>query len=102
MAVIFKEEGHVYESNDEAKIDWTSVTSFIGKFKPKFDAKGQAKKSAKNKRSKWYGMTEKEILAAWESETQRAIGLGNWYHNQREADMLDFKTIERHGVEVPT
>ena len=101
MAVIFKEEGHVYESNDQEKIDWTSVTSFIGKFKPKFDATGQAKKSAKNKRSKWYGMTEKEILAAWESETQRAIGLGNWYHNQREADMLDFKTIERHGVEVP-
>src|SRR6056300_1484524 len=101
MAVIFKEEGHVYESSDQEKIEWTSVTSFIGKFKPKFDAKAQAKKSAKNKRSKWYGMTEKEILGAWESETERAIGLGNWYHNQREADMLDFKTIEIHGVEVP-
>ena len=46
-------------------------------------------------------MTEKEILQAWDNETQRAIGLGNWYHNQRESDMLDFKTIERHGVEVP-
>ena len=101
MAIIFKEEGHVYESTDQDKINWTSVTSFIGMFKPKFDAKGQAKKSAKNKRSKWYGMTEKEILQAWDNETQRAIGLGNWYHNQRESDMLDFKTIERHGVEVP-
>lgn len=101
MAVIFKEEGHVYESNDQDKIDWTSVTSFIGMFKPKFDAKAQAKKSAKNKKSKWHGMTEKEILAAWESETQRAIGLGNWYHNQRESDMLDFKTIAREGVELP-
>ncbi len=49
MAIIFKEEGHVYESSDQDKINWTSVTSFIGKFKPKFDAKGQAKKSAKNK-----------------------------------------------------
>ena len=27
--------------------------------------------------------------------------LGNFYHNQREADMLDFKTIERNGIEVP-
>jgi len=101
MAIIFKEDGHVYESVDQDEINWTSVTSFIGMFKPKFNAKAQAKKSAKNKRSKWYGMTEKEILAAWEGETERAIGLGNWYHNQREADMLDFKTIERDGVELP-
>jgi len=101
MAIVFKEEGHIYESVDQDKINWTSVTSFIGMFKPKFDAKAQAKKSAKNKRSKWYGMTDKEILAAWNKETERAIGLGNWYHNQREADMLDFKTIERHGVELP-
>ena len=92
MGLAFKEEGHVYESTDEEKIKWTSVTSFISMFKPKFDAKAQAKKSAKNKRSKWYGMTQKEILAAWEGETERAIGLGNWYHNQREADMLDFST----------
>jgi len=101
MGVIFKEEGHVYESNDADQINWTSVTSFIGMFKPKFDAKSQAKKSAKNKNSKWYGMTEKEILATWESETERAIGLGNFYHNQRESDLLTFKTIEREGVELP-
>ena len=101
MGLAFKEEGHVYESTDEEKIKWTSVTSFISMFKPKFDAKAQAKKSAKNKRSKWYGMTQKEILAAWEGETERAIGLGNWYHNQREADMLDFSTIQRDGVDLP-
>jgi len=101
MAIIFKEEGHIYESNDQDKIDWTSVTSFIGKFKPKFDRDGQAKRSSKNKRSKWHGMTPKEILTAWDNETNRAIKLGNWYHNQREADMLDFTTIERNGIEVP-
>ena len=37
MAVIFKENGHVYESLDENlekdKIIWTSVTTFINKFK---------------------------------------------------------------------
>jgi ATP-dependent exoDNAse (exonuclease V) beta subunit len=101
MALIFKEQGHIYESIDEDKLEWTSVTSFVGMFKPKFDAKAQAKKSAKNKKSKWYGMTVKEILEAWENETERAIKLGNFYHNQRESDLLNFKTIEREGVKVP-
>lgn len=101
MAIIFKEEGHVYESIESDNIEWLSVTSFIGKFKPKFDRVGQAKKSSKNKRSKWYGQTPKEILGAWDGESERAIKLGNWYHNQREADLLDFKTIERNGIEVP-
>lgn len=98
MSLYFKEEGHEYIGEN---INWVSVTSFIGQFKEKFDAKAQARKSAKNKRSKWYGMTEKEILNAWNGETERAIKLGNWYHNQRESDMLNFKTIEREGVEVP-
>ena len=101
MAIIFKEAGHTYESIEEDNIEWLSVTSLVGKFKPKFDKEGQAKKSAKNKHSKWYGMTPDEIIQAWDNETERAINLGNFYHNQRESDMLDFKTIERNGTEVP-
>ena len=101
MGLKFVEEGHVYESTDDEKINWLSVTSFIAKFKPKFDREGQAKKSSKNKKSKWYGMTSEEILQAWDNETSRAIKLGNFYHNQRETDMLDFKTISRNGIEVP-
>ena len=105
MTVIFKEDGHIYQSlNDDLTTDnikWTSVTSFVGLFKPKFDADKQSKKSSKNKRSKWYGMTPKEILAAWNGESERAIELGNWYHNQREENLCEFKTIERDGVEVP-
>jgi hypothetical protein len=105
MTVIFKEDGHIYQSlNDDLTTDdikWTSVTSFVGLFKPKFDADKQSKKSSKNKRSKWYGMTPKEILAAWNGESERAIELGNWYHNQREENLCEFKTIEREGVEVP-
>jgi ATP-dependent exoDNAse (exonuclease V) beta subunit len=101
MAIIFKEDGHTYESIEEDNIEWISVTSLVGKFKPKFDKEGQAKKSAKNKNSKWYGMTVEQILQAWDNETERAVTLGNFYHNQRESDMLDFKTIERNGTEVP-
>ena len=88
MAVIFKEDGHIYQSLDENlekdKINWTSVTSFISKFKPEFDADAIAKKSCKNKRSKWYGLTPKEVRNIWKKEGERAIGLGNWYHNERE------------------
>ena len=101
MGLRFIEEGHVYESTDDEKIKWTSVTSLVAKFKPKFDRDGQAKKSSKNKRSKWFGMTPKEIISAWDNETARAIKLGNFYHDQRESDMMEIDTIGRHGVEVP-
>ena len=49
MAILFKEEGHIYESTDNDKISWVSVTGLVSKFKPKFDRDGQAAKSAKNK-----------------------------------------------------
>ena len=42
MALQFKEDGHIYESIDDDKIDWISVTSLIAMFKPKFKAKEQA------------------------------------------------------------
>lgn len=105
MAVIFREEDHSYTSIDENlekdNITWTSVTTLVGKFKPKFDPVAQSKKSCKNKKSKWFGLTPEKVREIWNNETQRAIGLGNWYHNQREDGILDFKTIEREGVEVP-
>ena len=66
MAVIFKEEGHIYESLNEDlekdKVKWTSVTSFIGMFKPKFDRDGQAKRSSKNKNLKHGTQKLKELL----------------------------------------
>ncbi|BCV02203.1 MAG: hypothetical protein CM15mV51_0170 [uncultured marine virus] len=49
MSILFKEDGHIYESIEDDSINWTSVTSFISMFKPKFNAKQQAKKSSKNK-----------------------------------------------------
>jgi hypothetical protein len=101
MAISFEEIGHEYTSNDGENINWLSVTAFIAKFKGKFDALAQAKKSSKNKYSKWYKMDPLQIVAIWEAETTRAITLGNWYHGQREKDILDFQTIERNGVVIP-
>jgi hypothetical protein len=102
MSVIFKSQNHKYESIDSAEIiDWTSVTSFISKYKKPFDAPTVAEKSSKSKKSKWYGMSVQDILQAWENESNRAIDQGNWYHNQREADLLELNTIERHGCILP-
>ena len=101
MSVIFKPQNHKYESVDSDGIEWTSVTSFISKYKKPFDAQSVAEKSSKSKKSKWYGMSVEDILQAWENESNRAIDQGNWYHNQREADLLELNTIERHGCILP-
>lgn len=101
MALVFKPEKHEYLSNDGDNIEWKSVTSFISNFKQPFDAKSISYKSSKNKRSKWYGMTPEEIMDAWAAESKRATDLGTWYHNQREADICGFETIEREGVSIP-
>jgi hypothetical protein len=102
MSVKFIEDTHSYISlNPEENIKWTSVTRFISKYKEPFDKEGVAEKCSKNKKSKWYGLTKQEILDVWANETERALELGNFYHNQRESDMLAINTMEREGVEIP-
>jgi len=102
MAVIFKQADHSYHSMDPSEdIQWVSVTTVVSQFKKPFDAKVQSKKSAKNRKSKWFGMTPSEIEQAWNAESDRAISLGTFYHNQREADLTLLNTISRGGVEVP-
>jgi hypothetical protein len=95
----FTAHNHKYVSDD--KIDWLSVTSLISNFKQPFDADKIAAKSAKSKKSKWYGMTPEEIKEAWKSEAKRATDLGTWYHNQREADICEIHDMERHGITIP-
>lgn len=103
MSVLFKPEDHSYKSvnPEDSDIKWISVTSFVGKFKEKFDAKATALKVSKNKKSKWYGMTPEDIEKTWNKETNRAITLGSWYHDEREKDLLSFETIEQNGVNLP-
>lgn len=102
MAVIFKTENHKYQSLDpDERINWISITSFVAMFKEKFDPIAQSIKSSKNKRSKWYGMEPAAIQAHWNSETERALGNGNFYHDQRESDIISIGTLQRKGIDVP-
>jgi hypothetical protein len=102
MSIIFNAEEHSYKSIDGSEgINWTSVTTLISSLKKPFDAKAVAARVSKNKRSKWYGIEPKIIEQIWQNESDRAIGLGTYYHNQREADLCSLASIEREGVTVP-
>ncbi len=101
MAIIFIPDKHEYKSIQEDPIEWLSVTTLVGYFKQPFDAMSMSEKSAKNKKSKWYGMTPEDIRDAWKAEANRATTLGTWYHNQREADLCQLDTMTKEGVEVP-
>lgn len=99
MALIFKAKDHSYTSIDpNDKTQWISVTTLISQFKQSFDGPTQAAKSAKNKRSKWFGMSVEDILKAWDGESNRSTTLGTWYHAQREEDLNGLDTITRDGV----
>ena len=101
MSITFKEIGHKYESIGEENIKWTSTTGLIGLFKQPFDQDAVAKKCAKNKKSKWYGLEPQEIKDIWKAEALRATDLGTFFHNQREDDLLSCDTLNRGGLDLP-
>jgi hypothetical protein len=102
MSVIFNEAAHSYTSVDPSEnIIWTSVTSLVGNFKQPFDAAAVAKRVTKNKKSKWFGIPAKEIEAIWKGESERAMGLGTFYHNQREDDLCSLASVQREGLNLP-
>lgn len=102
MSIVFTEEDHSYKSlNQNDFIDWISVTTLTSFFKEPFDAKKVAQKVSKRKNSKWYGIKPKDIQIIWKKESERAMSLGTYYHNQREDDLCALASIEREGVNVP-
>ncbi len=102
MALVFEPKTHSYKSIDSSDDTvWTSVTTLIGHLKQPFDSNAIAKKSASNKKGKWYGMTTEQIQEVWKKESERACSLGNWYHDQRENDIVGCTTINRHDAELP-
>jgi len=99
--IVFNADDHSYRSLDDSNIDWISVTTLVSHFKKPFDAKKIAEKVSKKKNSKWYGIEPKLIQQIWNNESERSLTLGTWYHNQREADLCSFASMEREGVTVP-
>ena len=98
--LIFEPETHSYIS-PETDINWISVTTLLSNFKKPFDGKSIATKSAKNAKGKWFGMSVEDIQKAWKAEADRACDLGTYYHNQREQELLSFKSIVQKGKELP-
>ena len=99
--LVFHPDNHSYESvNPEEKIDWISVTTLVSALKQGFDAPKIAAKVCKNKKSKWYGLTPEKIIEIWNAESKRATDLGTFYHNQREADILECDSITRYDVKL--
>ena len=102
MSLIFEPVTHSYVSMDpQDNTRWISVTTLIGALKQPFDGKTIAQKSSKNKKSKWFGMTPEQIQQVWKNEADRACNLGNWYHEQREQDIMNCETIVRYNKELP-
>lgn len=99
-ALVFEPETHSYISL-ESDTKWISVTTLISCLKPPFEGKKIAEKCARNTKSKWFGMTPDNIQQAWKAESDRAINLGTWYHEEREKDLLSFQTINIHGKDLP-
>lgn len=98
----FQEEGHSYTNiNEEDSFQWVSVTSLIGQFKEKFNAVEVSERCSKGKNPKYKGVDPVEIRESWNKESKRATDLGSWYHDQREKDMLQFKSVTRDGIEIP-
>jgi ATP-dependent exoDNAse (exonuclease V) beta subunit len=90
---------HAYLTEDQK--EYLSVTKLISKYKVPFDPELAARKASRNKKSKWFGLSVEEIQKAWADESTRSTTLGTWYHNQREADLLECKTVSYNDTLLP-
>lgn len=75
--VTFDKKTHTYR-NDQGVI-YTSGTSFVGKFKPKFESDKHAQRVADRE-----GVTKEEILAKWEAGKNAACDYGTSHHEAME------------------
>jgi len=101
MRLIFTAENHKYETEGAPEKKWISATGLLKGLTEPFDAKVIAERCSKSKKSKWYGLSPKEITDLWNKESKRATDLGSWYHDQRENDVLALDTLRRLGVDLP-
>lgn len=74
--IIFEEKSHSYYIDDpNGRIDFTSVTTFINKFFPKFDAEKIAPFVAKKR-----GISAAEVLSEWNQKGLQACTFGTRVH----------------------
>lgn len=92
----FIDSTHTYTSDDN--LPWYGVTTIVGCLKEVFDAQAQAPKSSKNRKSKWYGISVEDILAAWKGEGDRSVELGKWYHSKRENELYSREGVYRPDI----
>jgi hypothetical protein len=81
IQVIFDEETHTYTVKETGQV-LVSVTTFIDRVFPKFDADQMAPKCVG--KPKYSGMTADEIKASWEANAQRARNEGTNVHEYAE------------------
>lgn len=96
--LIFNPDTHTYVDQDNK--EYLSVTKLLSKYKKPFEQDSIAQKASKNRKSKWYGIPPQDIIKVWNQESERSIKLGNWYHNQRESDLLSCSTISYENQEL--
>ena len=99
MKLIFNPELHSYV--DENNKEYVSVTQLLHKYKKPFNQEESAAKASRNKKSKWYRIPPAEIIKIWNAEADRSVKLGNWYHDQREQDLLECGTISYDNCDLP-
>jgi ATP-dependent exoDNAse (exonuclease V) beta subunit len=73
----------------------------VSNFKEPFNSKAVAQRVAKSRKSKWFGISPEKIIELWDAETNRAVTLGTFYHNQRESDICSLSSIEKEGIPIP-
>lgn len=96
----FIPDQHQYISLVPDDRKWISVTTLIGMLKEPFDQLETATKCSTRKPgrwpNKWYRVPVKEIVAAWEGESNRSTELGTWYHYTKEQELY----YSDQGVQV--
>jgi PD-(D/E)XK nuclease superfamily len=89
--IVFDEPTHVYTVNGSSK-GIVSITQFLHKFFPHFDADQVIKNMMSSKKwpqSKWFGKTADEIKAAWNANGREASEMGTAMHLGCEMAMND-------------
>lgn len=77
LTIFFDEEKHTYTIHETGQV-LESVTTFIGRYFPKFDVDEVAPKCVG--KPKYKGMTEAQIREAWEKEAERGRTEGTNVH----------------------